>query len=574
MAKEIRNGIKIPLIQALTFPRQGERNLFDQSLPAINSRRGLSLIAVLWIVAILTVLASEFMYSLQLEVRTSRNWNDQVNAYYAAKGGFETAIANLRVDETNYDSLDEDWTKGFTGILNNSNFETKVIDESSRINVNTADEDTLSRVIQYCMMSLPANQELAEAELTAKAQELASAIAAKRPYRTPAEMAKVDGMTPDILYGYAGDSESENNNNTNYTVENTDTNDTNGEQSIIPLVNVTTVFSIDKNVSNDGSKRVNINSADANAIQQGVNPQGQGQQQVITQQEAQTIVDYRSQSNSSQGGQGGQTNQGGQSGQTTQGNTGGQTGSTQGQTQGGSQNSYKSIIDLLNVPAISQETLDSIRDRIDVQDQQQQGGQNQGGQNQQQKININSASADQLRSLSDRIDDGIANSITNYRQNNRFNSVDDLLQVKAVSIQDLKSIADKVTTTDDATLQGKVNINTVPLEILKILPGMDEQKANAIIAYREAGTQQGTATARSGNQQQQGGPFDNVGQLLDVQGIDENTFRQLVDLITYRTCAFRIESTGKSQDEKIISSFTAIVDRSENSVKIKFWKQG
>ena len=565
MAKEIRDGIK--------------------------NVKGMSLIAVLWMVAILTVLASEFMYSLQLEVKTSRNWNDQVNAYYAAKGGFETAIANLRVDETSYDSLDEDWAKGFTGELNNSTFETNVIDESSRIDVNTIDEATLTNVIQYCMTSIPANQDLAEAELTTKAQELASAIIAKRPYRTTAEMAKVEGMTPDIMYGYTEDSQN-NTSSTNTSSTNSSTNtgensDTNGEQKIISLVDVITVFSVDKNVSNDGKKRININSADANTIQQGVNPQGQGQQgqgqqQVITQQEAQAIVDYRSQSNSGQGSQGGQTNQGDQSGQTNQGNT--QTGNTQGQTQGGTQNTYNTITDLLNVPAISQATLDAIRDRIDVQDQQQQGGQQggqnqggqQGGQNQQQKVNINSASADQLSSLSDRIDNGIAESIINYRQNNRFNSVDDLLQVKAVSIQDLKTIADKVTTTDDDILKGKVNINTIPLEILQRLPGMDETKANAIITYRETGTDLATGTtttAQSGNQQQ-GGPFDNAGQLLDVQGIDENTFRQLVDLITYRTSAFRIESTGKSQDEKIVSSFIAIVDRSGNSVKIRFWKQG
>jgi len=545
-----------------------------------NNKCGLSLIAVLWMVTILTVLASEFMYSLQLEVRTSRNWNDQVSTYYAAKGGFETAIANLRVDETGYDSLDEDWAQGYTGELNNCSFDTKVIDESSRININTADEATLQKVIQYCLTSQQStnSEELSESEVTTQAQTLASAIVAKRPYRTTAEMAKAEGMTPELLYGYTGEStNNQNNQGTNHVNTNTNTNtdntSTDEEQKIIPLVDVTTVFSLDKNVSSDGQKRINIDSADANQIQQGVNPQGQGQQQVITQQEAQAIVDYRSQSNNNQSGQN-------NTGTQTQNTTGGQTTTTD-QTQQSANQTYKSITDLLNVPAISQQTLDSIRNNIDIQDSQQggqQGGQQDGQNQQQQKININSASADQLRSLSDRIDDGIANDIINYRQNNRFNSVDDLLQVKAISIQDLRTIIDKVTTTDDATLQGKININTVPLEILEILPGMDEQKANAIIAYREEGTSlAGTTNTQSISQsqagQQQGGPFDNSGKLMDVQGIDENTFRQLVDIITYRTYTFRIESTGKSQDEKIVNGFTAIIDRSGDSIKIKYWKQ-
>jgi DNA uptake protein ComE-like DNA-binding protein len=571
MVKEMFNNIKT--IKSILFPlwkrgikgdlRSGAeyKNLFR----LLNSKRGLSLIAVLWMVTILTVLASEFMYSLQLEVKTSRNWNDSVNAYYSAKGGFETAIANLNADETSYDSLDEDWAQGFIGELNNSSFEAKLIDESARINVNTADEATLTKVIEYCLTSQNTGNDKAESEITAEAQKLASAVVATRPYRTIAEVAKAEGMTPELLYGYTSESSD----------ENTNTSSTNADeaQKAIPLLDVTTVFSLDKNVSNDGKKRININSADANQIQQGVNVQGQ-QQQVITQQEAQAIVDYRSQSNNNQGGGGG--------GQTAQNTPGGQTDqsgqtTTSGQNPQATNQTYKIITDLLNVPAISQQTLDSIRTKIDIQDSQQ-GGQ-QGGQNQPQKININSASADQLRSLSDRIDDGIANSIINYRQNNTFSNVDGLLQVKAISIQDIKTIADKVTTTDDATLAGKININTAPLEILKMLPGMDEQKANAIIAYRQTGTTlaSGTTGTQTSNQvqmgQQQGGPLDNAGKLLDIQGVDENTFRQLVDIITYRTYTFRIESTGKSQDEKIVSGFTAIIDRSGDSVKIKYWKQ-
>jgi DNA uptake protein ComE-like DNA-binding protein len=538
----------------------------------MKNNRGLSLIAVLWIVTILTVLASEFMYSLQLEIKTSRNWNDQINAYYSAKGGFETAIAYLKSDETSYDSLDEDWANGFTGELNNTNFNAKMIDESAMININTIDEATLTKVIQYVLTNQVSTQDLAEAELTAQAQELATAIVAKRPFKTASEMSKTEGMTPEILYGWTGEVDITQQDNTSST-------GTEEQQNTIALLDVTTVFSADKNISSDGSKRVNINSADASQIQQGVNGQQQNQQQVITQQEAQAIVDYRSQS-SNQGNQqaGGQT--AGQTGQTGQ--MGGQAGQTAGQQTGqtaqqGANQTYKAITDLLNVPAVSQATLDAIRDRISVDDQQQQGNQQQGGNQQQQKVNINTASADQLRNLNNAIDDGIAQSIVSYRQNNRFNSVDDLKQVKVVSIQDLKTIADKVTTTDDVVLQGKINLNTVPLELLQILPGMDETKANAIIAYRESGTattsssKTSSAASQSGNQQ--GGPFDDIGKLLDVQGIDQNTFRQLVDIAAYRSSVFRIESTGTSQDNKIKNGFTAIIDRSGDRITIKYWKE-
>ena len=508
---------------------------------------GLSLIAVLWIITILTVLASEYMYSMQLEVRNARNWTDQMSAMYAAKGGFETALANFRNDETEYDCLEEDWAEGYTGELNNCTFETKIIDESSLINVNTADEATIARAIEYCLMNHPSSEDMSEAEMRAKSQELAMAIIEKRPYRTPAEMAKASGMTPEILYGYTGQSQ-----------KRTTKNEKQEDSNVIALVDITTVYSADKNVSNDGRKRVNINTADANQIQQGVNPQDQ---QIITQQEAQAIVDYREQLNNQQNQQGQQPMQGGQTQQT------GQAQQIPGQ-QGQQQRGFRGIAELLDVPAISQQTLDAIRDRITVSDENQQGQQ---GQQQQRRVNINTASAEELRSLSDRIDDGIANSIINYRQNRQFNNIDELRQVKAISINDLKSIADRVTITDDEVLRGKVNINTISSELLRILPGMDEQKAEAIIARRKSSTSQSSRT--STNQQNNQGPFNNVGQLLDVEGIDENTFRQIVDLVTYRSSTFRIVSTGKSRDEKVTYICQSIIDRSGNNIEIRYWRQ-
>lgn len=515
------------------------------------NEKGLSLIAVLWIITILTVLASEYMYSMQLEVRNARNWTDQISAFYAAKGGFETALANFRNDETEYDSLDENWAEGYTGEINNCTFETTIIDESSLINVNTADEATIARAIEYCLMNHPSSEDMSDAERTAKAQELARAIIEKRPYRTPAEMAKAVGMTPEILYGYTGQ-----------TKKTTSTESENEEESnVIALIDITTVYSADKNVSNDGRKRVNINTADANQIQQGVNPQGQ---QIITQQEAQAIVDYREQLNNNQQNQQGQQPpmQGGQAQQIP-----GQLPNQQGQQQRG----FTGIAALLDVPAISQQTFDAIRDRITVSDEDQQNQQGPQGQQQQRKVNINTASADELKSLSDRIDDGIANSIINYRQNRQFGSIDEIRQVKAISVNDLKLIVDRVTISDEAVLAGKVNINTVSSELLRILPGMDEQKAEAIIARRKSSTNQRSTSSTS--QQNNQGPFNNVGQLLDVEGIDENTFRQIVDHVTYRTSTFRIESKGKTSDEKVTYICRAIIDRSGNSIEIRYWRQ-
>ena len=137
----------------------------------------------------------------------------------------------------------------------------------------------------------------------------------------------------------------------------------------------------------------------------------------------------------------------------------------------------------------------------------------------------------------------------------------------------MRSIADRVTISDEDAMQGKVNINTAPLEILQILPGMDEEKAQAIVDRRTVETETSTTVVVQQQGEQQAGPFASIGELMDVQGIDENTFRGLIDHISCRSSAYMIRSEGRSADEKIIQVCTGVVDLSGDRVAIKYWKQ-
>ena len=516
---------------------------------------GITLISVMWIVTILTVLASEFIYSIQLEVRIAKNWSDRVNAYYAAKAGLENAIMILKEDETTtaetvYDALDEDWAQELTGELNQSTYRTTVTDESAKINVNTTDEETLAKAIVYCMGSV---DDRMEEEVNAEAQTLAAAIIEKRPYRTVSEMAKATDMTPELLYGESLE-----------TLDGAEEYVDDEDEESTPLVDITTVYSAEKNITSDGGQRANINGGDANQIQQRINTE---EQQIITEQEAQAIVAYASeQGNNQQGsGQPGQPGGGGQ--QPGQGGQPGQPGGgaqQPGQPGGGQSNQggYTSISQLLDAPAISQQTFDSISGRLSVD----------SGQNNNNMTNINTADENQLQSL-DGIDNGIAASIVAYRNQNQFDNVDEIREVKLISIQDMRNIIDRIAISDDETLEGKVNINTAPLEILMILPGMDEDKAQAIVDRREVATGQTSTITSSQQGGQETGPFTSVGQLMDIEGIDENIFRGLIDHVSCRSTVFEIESEGRSLDRKIIQTCTTVIDRSGDRIKTKYWKQ-
>ena len=67
----------------------------------------------------------------------------------------------------------------------------------------------------------------------------------------------------------------------------------------------------------------------------------------------------------------------------------------------------------------------------------------------------------------------------------------------------------------DRPAQGKVNINTADAALLQTLPGISEELAQRIIAYRQTH-----------------GSFATTGDLMQVDGIGMETLREILDFIT------------------------------------------
>lgn len=288
--------------------------------------------------------------------------------------------------------------------------------------------------------------------------------------------------------------------------------DEEASQSGPGLVELATIYSIDKNTDANGQQRTNIKTANAQQLTQlrGNN------QAIFTQDEAQSLTQQR--------------------------------------------DSINQIGDLLNVQAVSNQTFNNIRNRLSVD----------SSNDDEDMVNINEADESQLESL-DGIDQGIAQRIIAHRNNQQFANIDQLKDVKMVSIEEFKSIADRITMTDEATVAGLININTAPQQVLELLPGMDAQKAQAIITRRESTSE--NPQRNTAGDELEGNPFTNIGQLLDVQGIDRETFRQMAGLVTYRSHGFRIESTGVDPRGKAIATCVGIIDRTGDQVAVKYWRQ-
>ena len=487
-----------------------------------NDENGLSLISTLWILTILSVLATQFLYSIRLEGRRQANFVDRTKFHYAAKAGFENAIAIIRADETPFDSLGEQWANGIEaqiedGIVigNTLDYQVEIIDEGAKININTAEATTIVSLINSSgLLAVPISAEVDTAEESQ--QLLAQSIIDARPFRTVRDLARAEGMTEMLLYGQPQQSQSVN------TTQLPDFGLTNpGEdesaQSLPGLVDLVTIYSIDKNTDSNGQARININSANQQQLTQLT---GNNNQQVFTEDEAQALIQGRD---------------------------------------------YDSIGNLLDAQAVSNDTFDNIRDEISVDSSDDN--------NDEEMVNINTGDQQSLTSL-DGIDQGIAESIINHRsQNGDFEDVDDIKEVKLITTDDFRNIVDKITTSDETILSGLININTAPLEVLQILPGLDETKAQAIITYRESEPENNQQSQTADQTEIQGNPFKNIADVLNVEGIDTNSFKEIAGRITYRSYGSMIKSSGIDSRGRTIALCVGAIDRTGDQIQIKYWKQ-
>ena len=516
-----------------------------------KEQSGLSLVSTLWILTILSILAAQLLYSIHIEQRTQRNFLDRAKFHYAARAGFEWTLAVMRTDQTPFDSLGESWAEPIEGQVDDGvqsgnflNYQVTITDEASKVNINTADVGLISNLLAQVGAS-------PDEPLT---QELANSIVEGQPYRTVRDLARVEGMTSEILYG-TQQTAAFTQGVTNTQITPTGTVDglstTSGgslqstETSAQPgLVDLATIYSLDASTDPNGESLVNVNTADADQLTQIETQSGQGGgQPVFSQAEAESLIQQRE---------------------------------------------FDRFAALIDVKAVSDDLFNNIQDQITTEDSggnedegetnnQGNGPRGQGGgqgqQNENGQININTADVETLESL-DGIDEGIAQRIVDHRDSQGFfQNIDAMKDVTMLTQQEFIGIVDKITLKEGDTRNGLININTASAEILALLPGMDSQKAQAIVERREQDPPDDSPIQNYTDEEIKGNPFTNISQLSDLEEIDFETFREVVDWITYRSHGYRIEANGVDAAGKVISTCIGIIDRAGDQVVVQHWRQ-
>ena len=508
-------------------------------------QHGLSLVSTLWILTILSILAAQLLYSIHIEQRTQRNFLDRAKLHYAAKAGFEWTLAVMRTDETPFDSLGESWAEAIQGQIDDGvqvgnflNYQVTITDEASKVNINTADVGLISNLLAQAGASQ-------DEPLT---QELANNIVGGQPYRTVRDLARVEGMTAEILYG------TQQMPAFTQAVTNTQTTPTSAvggpstagggnlqataTEAQPGLVDLATIYSIDASTDPDGQSLVNVNTADADQLTQIETQSGQGGgQSVFSQAEAESLIQQRE---------------------------------------------FDRFAALMDIKAVSDELFNNIRDQITTEDS---GGENNEGadgqdgeapprqQDDNGQININTADVETLESLQG-IDQGIAQRIVDHRDSQgSFQNIDAIKDVTMLTQQEFIGIVDKITLKDGDTRTGLINVNTASAEILALLPGMDPQKAQAIVERREEDPPDDSEIQNYTEEEIKGNPFTNISQISELEEIDFETFREVVDVVTYRSHGYRIEANGLDAAGRVISTCVGIIDRTGDQVVVRYWRQ-
>ncbi|MBI5417557.1 type II secretion system minor pseudopilin GspK [Candidatus Poribacteria bacterium] len=108
----------------------------------VDTEQGIAIILTLLVTAILSVIVLEFAQATRIELEIAKNYRDNLESYAIARSGVEFAKYALKGDDVEVDDLNEDWAKDYSKILSsvmfkNGTLKLTIVDESSKINVNT-----------------------------------------------------------------------------------------------------------------------------------------------------------------------------------------------------------------------------------------------------------------------------------------------------------------------------------------------------------------------------------------------------------------------------------------------------
>jgi general secretion pathway protein K len=147
----------------------------------LTNRKGVALLMVLWIMVLLMVIVFEFSYIARSDIDMVANFKDSVRAYYLSLAGIDAAIREI-IRPSAFQYIDEEGQLAFgqtvsteegeatvTGqsdqfertdaVLGSGRFSYYLIDEDSKININTATREVFARLLSQLGIDMGVEQD-------------------------------------------------------------------------------------------------------------------------------------------------------------------------------------------------------------------------------------------------------------------------------------------------------------------------------------------------------------------------------------------------------------------------------
>ena len=134
-----------------------------------------------------------------------------------------------------------------------------------------------------------------------------------------------------------------------------------------------------------------------------------------------------------------------------------------------------------------------------------------------------------------------------------FSSVLDFYAQSGMTSEEFDQIADRLTTSDEETRSGLVNVNTASKEVLMCLPDLEEQDVDALISYRESNSDL-TSTAWVAN------ALDSAKATAIGSYITVNSYQYSADIIC-------LSGNGRAYKR-----YRAVFDTQRETPQIVYWK--
>jgi general secretion pathway protein K len=145
----------------------------DKSPSSHNS--GIALLMTLFVLVFLSIIAMNFTFSTRWGTASTRNFKEEIMAYYHVMSAYQEVLAYLLSDkDTTVDFIDEEGnlyldkeTEPLKSkrITDEAEIEIKITDEGSKVNINKADKTKLENLLTYVGVPDDSRQEIADSIL-------------------------------------------------------------------------------------------------------------------------------------------------------------------------------------------------------------------------------------------------------------------------------------------------------------------------------------------------------------------------------------------------------------------------